>query len=254
MSDLNDANLVWYFSQQGKFPRYLDPTTGKNGQGFCAGMVVCWLLLRRAGGDFATAADRIGQITIAPSQAQGQLIQSYQLRHINSRGRDGYEDMLDAEVAKALDANVTMKMEKNGELVPDYYEVTDIQSIVNYASAQMTRRQSCLVNGELTGFFIVRFRAFGKSGHVCGIEVKGAVLGQQRFRWMDPNEGCWEFASLADFTRWFLWRYTSDALMGASYDKRIKIHQVVFPTASGFDTAALMFQSSLASVSNFFKT
>jgi hypothetical protein len=252
MSDyLNASKQIWFFSQLGKFPKYIDPLTKKNGMGFCAGMVVCWLLLRRSGADFFVQDNGERGRTIQPTREQGDLIQSYQLRHIMNAKRKGYEEMLNAEILKALDVNAVVDAtDTDGNILGTHFETADIKMVVDYVSAQMTRREPCLVGGELTGFFIVRFRAYGKSGHVCAIEVKGAVIGKQVFRWMDPNEGCWLFDSLDDFRAWFLWRYTSDSLIGQAYDKRVKVHQVIFPTASGYDTAAISFHSTVAAFTN----
>jgi hypothetical protein len=246
-------NMIWWFDQS-------SDSIG-SGPGFCAGIVVSWILIRAQGGDFGTAPAKFGPPTMTLSNQQKQLIIQYQQQLVGTPGRATYEDMLQQN-----DPGITVLKALNVDTHKTYRTVT------NTTSAQTSVLDSALYDDvELSGmapyvaqrttvarcFYIMRFRPavedykkMGTGGHVIAIEVNGPWGAAQTFRLMDPNRGCYDVAGAGAFNTWLLNNFLPNSSYRQFYRKRIKVHPVIFPRPSASDLAALSFQSFVSSISN----
>jgi hypothetical protein len=134
------------------------------------------------------------------------------------------------------------------EGVYDDVQLQSIADMVSIAAGNDPTRNA--PNGSEATWFLMRLRA-GKalSGHLVAIEVAGTDPQTQRFRLMDPNNGCFKFDNKASFKEWLLERFFGNTGYRQSYTQRVKIHKVtsVQPNPESIPT---MIFSAISSISS----
>jgi hypothetical protein len=191
----NAANRVWMF----------DHTTyggwkkdgGRNvGKGLCAGMTICWILLRADDQDFPTRV--IGDvIEVDPTSDQCTHIKRFQDAMIQKDGPEGYQDHFGDKFN--VDEHFQVKA-KSG-----YSEVVCAE-IANYVAGNSDCSAASVTSAKnkVKTWYLVRGHSTDKSipgRHAIAIEVSGTFV-NQKFRLMDPSCGCFKFGDQASFQTW----------------------------------------------------
>lgn len=217
-------------------------------KGYCAGTVVCWIMLRRQGGDFTAPAYK-DEFYVVFDDDQKSLIRGYQDVHVDSfdnpTSDDGaYKAMFQADVGDAfVGTNAPHSME-------------NMCDIAFYVAMQTTAGSSESINGALTSFYIVRLggNAEKPQGHVIAIEVKGVYPAEQTFRLMDPNNSCFEIRGFMKFVVFLVnsvhhedLAYLSDREGGTGYPM-IRVQKITFPRPAPNNIRGLAFGSALNSL------
>jgi hypothetical protein len=136
------------------------------------------------------------------------------------------------------------------EGVYDDVQLQSIVDMISIAAANEPTRNA--PNDSEASWFLMRLRAGRElSGHLVAIEVAGTDPQSQRFRLMDPNNGCFKFDSKASFKKWLLEKFFRSAGYRQSYTQRVRIHKItsVQPNPESIPT---MIFSSIASQWNSF--
>lgn len=199
---------------------------GSKHPGFCAGMTITWIILRKHNQDF--------NITQGKKEAFAKLtreqvvqIQKYQDQRV-SGGEDSYFDLLEAKIDKTFTAKA----------VNDAYAINDLKQIAEIVSTKTDVFRSTMIGNEPTSFFLVRFskgkKGSGQSGHVAAIEVKGLCGQQQRIRFVDIMgvSGCLEFAGKDAFAQWLSEPYQAFGGHPLLYTYKIRVQQVIYAEAA----------------------
>jgi hypothetical protein len=180
-------NQVWRFDQMAAT---INKQAQVNPQGFCAGMVITWILLRSKGKDFKVKVDKqSAEPVIDIKSEQYKSIKNFQNIVVDQPGRTGYAA---AFAPSYFDVEKAFRIESdNGK-----YENLSLQEIDQ--TVAMASARACT-------WFLLRLRnSKNAPGHVVAIEVRGAWPYEQTFRLMDLSNGCVEFVGVNSFGRWML--------------------------------------------------
>src|SRR5262249_35184139 len=118
-------------------------------------------------------------------------------------------------------------------------QLQDIADKISIAASDPTL--STKMGLEAT-WFLTRLRA-GKelSGHLVAIEVTGTQPQSQRFRLMDPNNGCFKFDDKASFKQWLLQTFFKG--YRGFYPHCIKLHKVTSVQPSSESIPTMIFSA-----------
>jgi hypothetical protein len=214
---------------------------GDKHPGFCAGLTILWILLRKHNSDL-----QIRQVVgryktddnavLTPTQLN--QIQKYQDDRI-SKGEASYFDLLNAKIDKTFTAKAV-----NGA-----YDVNDLKEIAEIVSTKTDRFRSTMIGGQPTCFFLVRFskgdKVSGQSGHVAAIEVKGVTGQQQTIRFTDIMgvAGCLQFNGKDEFASWLEDPFQAFGGHPMLYTYKIRIQQVIYADPSATELPGLIWDS-----------
>src|SRR5262249_16913022 len=118
---------------------------GNKHPGFCAGMTILWILLRKRNEDFKTRKG-IKDIFVSLTDEHVALIQKYQEVRVDG-GVESYAQALGGRIDKTFTAKAV-----NGE-----YETNDLRSIADNVCKKTDRFRSTIIGNTPTCFFLVRF-------------------------------------------------------------------------------------------------
>jgi hypothetical protein len=243
-----DQKRVWTFDQ-------MMAKIG-SGPGFCAGIVISWILLRAYGRDFATKTGKFGPEAII-SEEQKELIRNYMNKYLEiamqSDGSLAYESVMREvggvgssyiDVASLL--SVEGKRDEAGKEIGYGYAERQLRDIPRHV-AEATTMSQC--------FFLIRFRPTGRMvtrlnhtymddrGHVVCIEVNGVYGQTQTFRLMDPNDGCYLCHTMPEF------QIVCEGLVvskgyASLYSGSFTVEQIIRPKPVALATEVLSYFSS----------
>src|SRR5262245_52623690 len=200
-------------------------------KGFCAGLMIYWILLRTQGQDFTTKYDNEENATVPDlSEHEMTLILQNQIALEKHTGREGYDSLFQTHnytVPKSGTSSVDSRLMK---------DLVSLQGVVDQASLMAINGPTVSTGTNPGTWFIMRFRPEkGKkgSGHAVAIEVLGANPTTQQFRLMDPGIGCFQFTGVNEFKNWATTRYFK-SYEGSEVDKtkgygtydRVKLHKI----------------------------
>lgn len=192
-------NRVWYYDQMRAARKAKLP-------GFCAGMVVFWIMLRANDNDFDTFQRDRDTVAaeLSPEQLQAIIQNQHSIMEVDGRG--GYDQLLRTDGFQLKKKN-THRVGAS----EDAYEDLDLESVADFVARQARNNPTINVNQAVRAtWFVVRLRPpkpDGGSGHAVAIEVRTDSEGQQVYRLMDPNNGCFEFYTRTKFKEWLMGQF-----------------------------------------------